>query len=485
MISGIQTLQHLDQGVGSVRKEIDRISSDLNRTNEALQANLRTQAQSLKQLAKVRLDEISQNSFIGDLNASDQRALELIEKRQRSYVQLESDITNATKALKQREQNRSAALETVNAKAQIVINLENKIQAELEEDNRYQEQLQNARLLDSIADKADEKAKMAEQDRLEKGKPYENNHLFIYLWKRKYGTSGYKGNPLVRFLDRWVGKLCNYDKYRVNYWTLLEIPKRLGSHAEQARKDSDQALELLAKIETERTEQAGLPALQEDHTKALQVIDNIDDDIEQQENRLNELLNQRNQFAEDKDTYMEQSLQTLTATLNNKSIYELNDAAHQTASPQDNLVVREIAELREQYDDLKEELKDHRKVHEAKLDRLQQLENIRRQFKSRRFDDVRSGFGNENLIVSMLGQFVNGLVNSNELWRVFERSQRHQNVGAWPDFGSGGLGLPGSRRSPWSLPSGRGRSGGGFRLPKIGGWSSRGGGGGFRTGGGF
>jgi len=204
MISGLQTLQHLDQGVGSVRQDIDRISSDLNSTNEALQANLRTQAQSLKQLAKVRLDEISQNSFIGDLNASDQRALAFIEKRQQAYVQLESDITHNTKALKQREQDRSTALETVNAKARAIINLENTIQAELEEDSRYQEQLQSARLLDSIADKADEKAKMAEQDRQEKGKAYENNRLFMYLWKRKYGTSEYKGNPLVRFLDRWV-----------------------------------------------------------------------------------------------------------------------------------------------------------------------------------------------------------------------------------------------------------------------------------------
>lgn len=485
MISGFQALQHLDQGVDSVRQEIDRINQELNRVSEALQANRRAQAQSLKQLAEIRLDEISQGSFIGDLDASDQRTLALLEKRQHAYTQLENDLTSTTEALKRLEQDRGTALEAVNAKAQTIIDLEHKIQAELEEDNTYQEKLQEARKLDSIADKAEEKAGMAEQDQQEKGDPYENDALFMYLWKRKYGTPDYKANALIRFLDRWVEKLCNYNQYRVNYWTLLEIPKRLRTHAEQARSHSDSALEALATIETANAQQAGLPALQEDHAKALQVVDGIDDDIERLEDKLNEWLKQRAQFAEAKDTYMEQSLRTLSSALNNKSIYELNDAAHKTVSTQDNLVVREVAEQREQHDDLKEELRDQRQIHGAKLDRLQQLESVRRQFKNRRFDDVRSGFGNKSLIVSMLGQFLNGLVNSSELWRVLERQQRHRDVGAWPDFGSGGLGLPGRRRSPWHFPSSRGRSGGGFRLPKSGGWTSRGGGGGFRTGGGF
>jgi hypothetical protein len=181
---------------------------------------------------------------------------------------------------------------------------------------------------------------------------------------------------------------------------------------------------------------------------------------------------------------MTQSLQAMGDALGQKSMLELKDAAHQTVSEQDNRVVRELAELREQHGDLEEELRDHRRMHEAKLARLQEFEQMRRRFKLRRFDDIRSGFGNEGLVTAMLGQFLNGLINSDELWRVLDRHQRHRDVGAWPDFGSGGLGLPRSRRSPWHFPRGRGGSSGGFRLPRSGGWRSRGGGN-FRTGGGF
>lgn len=483
MISGLQTLRHLDQGLGSVREDINRIDSELNHVSETLHENRRQQAASMKELAKIRLDEIAKGSFLGELDAADQRALSLLQDRNRAYQKLEEEIDQASNTLTKQEQDREAALEVVNTRAQAIIDCEHKIQAELENDPAYQKQLEQARRVDDIAGQAEEKATLAEKDRQEKGAPYESNNLFMYLWKHKYGTPDYEGGTLTRFLDKWVEGLCDYDQFRVNYWTLLEIPKRLRIHAESARNDSDQALETLEKIETEKAQQANLPELQELHAEALEVVDAIDDEIEKQEDDLNLLLKQRTEYIEAKDAYMEESLKTLSDALSSRSVYELNDAAHQTVSKQDNLIVRELAELRERHDDLEEELRDHRRMHEAKLDRLQKLEGVRRQFKNRRFDDMRSGFGNESLISSMLGQFLNGLIGSGELWRVLQRHQRHQDVGAWPDFGSGGLGLPRQRRSPWHFPTGR-RSAGGFRLPRSGGFSSRGGGG-FRTGGGF
>lgn len=487
MISGMQTLRQLDRGLVSVREDINRVDAELNHVSEAVHQNRRLQAQSLKQLAKVRLDEIAQGSFLGELEAADQRALKLLKDRNHAYQRLENEIAENSQSLTDLEIKRQSALELVNEKAQVLIDCEHKIQVRLENDGIYQTQLKETRKVDGIAEQAEGKAKLAQKDRLEKGIPYENNPLFMYLWKRKYGTPDYSANSLTRYLDSWVEDLSDYNKYRVNYWTLLEIPQRLKLHSVAARLESDQALEVLVAIETEQAEQAGLTQLQTKHAETLGLVDGIDDDIEQQENGLTLLLKSRTEFVEAKDTFMEQSLEALSTALSNKSIYELNDAAHQTVSSQDNLIVRELAEIEEQNNDLAAELRDHRRMHEAKLDRLQQLENVRRQFKNHRYDDMRSGFGNESLITSMFSQFLNGLISSGELWRVLQRHQRHQDVGAWPDFGSGGLGIPTRRRSPWHLPSGRGGSGGSiFRMPKSGGFNSRGGsGGGFSTGGGF
>lgn len=488
MINGIQTLQQLDQGLGSVRNEIDRIDHELTRVSEDLHANRRQQAQTLKQMAEIRLDELIKGDLIGELNAADHRALELLKERQNALATLESEIQTIQNALANDEKQRQQTHHVVNQHAQQIIDAEREVQNVLDKDPAYQLQLNTARQLDSIANQAEEKAQQAERDRQEKGLSFESNHLFMYLWEQRYGTPDYQANTLIRALDGWVDKLCDYSDFRVTYWTLLEIPKRLLTHAESARTSAELEIEKLAQLERVKADETGLTERQSQHGQALAKLDEIDDVIEAQEKALNESLLRRTQFAEAKDTFMEQSLSTLHQALQNQSLINLSDTVHQTNSDADNQLVRSLADLHEQHDDLENELRDHRRLHEAKLNRLQQLEEVRRRFKNRRFDDIRSGFGNEDLISTMLGQFLNGLINSGELWRVLERHQRHRDVGAWPDFGSGGLGFPNTRRrrSPWHSPTSRGgvgsRSTGGFRLPRSGGSSSRGG---FKTGGGF
>ena len=61
-------------------------------------------------------------------------------------------------------------------------------------------------------------------------------------------------------------------------------------------------------------------------------------------------------------------------------------------------------------------------------------------FKNSRFDDVRSGFGNQALIAGVLGQFIQGVVSGSDVWRVLKRNQRYRKVASSPTFGSGGLG---------------------------------------------
>ena len=106
--------------------------------------------------------------------------------------------------------------------------------------------------------------------------------------------------------------------------------------------------------------------------------------------------------------------------------------------------------------------------------KLQELESLRADFRRRRYDQSGYSFSDGNLIAAMLGNFLDGVLDRDSLWRVLEQQQRYRPKRTNPTFGSGGFG----RGSVWG-----GRRGGlGGRL---GGGLGRGGGGGFRTGGGF
>ena len=117
---------------------------------------------------------------------------------------------------------------------------------------------------------------------------------------------------------------------------------------------------------------------------------------------------------------------------------------------------------------------------------------MRQRFKKNRYDDLRSGFDKGELITSMIREVLGGAVRGGALWKVLRQYQRYRDVGgAWPDFGSGGVGRtrrrkPARRPPTWHWP-GRNQSTnrGGFKLPRVPtrlpGPRGRGG---FRTGGG-
>jgi hypothetical protein len=69
-------------------------------------------------------------------------------------------------------------------------------QKRLEDDPAYQEQLHKAHTADAIAKHAEAKTDHAENDRVEKSRPYEADPLFMYLWNRGYGTADYAAIPV-------------------------------------------------------------------------------------------------------------------------------------------------------------------------------------------------------------------------------------------------------------------------------------------------
>lgn len=83
--------------------------------------------------------------------------------------------------------------------------------------------------------RADEKAAQAEADREEKRRPYEADPLFMYLWKQRYGTREYRASNLVRFFDRKVAHLVDFETARINYAMLMELPDRLREHADRMK----------------------------------------------------------------------------------------------------------------------------------------------------------------------------------------------------------------------------------------------------------
>lgn len=195
MWSGKQTLQSLQSGLHSVKADLDRIDRELNEITLALTSNQQTQSTILQQLASIRLDEIQRGSLMDALDQTDRETLEILQQRTTALTELEGSIAAKEKDIEKQERERGDLAASIDTFAQDVIDAEHDVQGRLDVDATYQAQLERARKADSIADEAEEKATLAEQDRIEKGRAFESDPLFFYLWKRHYATPGYRANP--------------------------------------------------------------------------------------------------------------------------------------------------------------------------------------------------------------------------------------------------------------------------------------------------
>jgi len=499
MWTGISALKNIDQSLQTLRNEAVRLDAQLDHLTSKMAANQRHRAKLINDIASVRLDEIERGELNASYTAADHQAAELLEQREQALVELNSKIEKINQRIHDAEDRRTSLLEEVNQTSEKIVETEGLVQQHLQVDEPYLEQFKLAQTAESIAEEAEQKMQRAQASMSEKAEPYQADKLFMYLWDRGYGTTEYSGGLLSRFMDDWVAKLISYEPSRVNYWNLIEIPRRLNEHAVRVGDEADEQHMLLQQLEVNALEAEGVKSLEIELESLRSKLDEQDDAIEAIESELNQALDLRAGFISGDDDYIKQCLQRISRSLEHQNLHAIHRYVRATTSPTDDRIVLELQALEDGLDNVEGDLADIRNLHQSKLNKLKELEKVRRDFKNSRFDDVRSGFGNQALISGVLSQFLQGLVSGSDVWRVIKRNQRYRQVASTPDFGSGGLGeiadmiggeimrqgrrqRRSSRGSTWHWPKSRG-SGGGFRMPRGGGRGS--GGGGFKTGGGF
>jgi hypothetical protein len=482
MVSGRQTLANIDQAVTEARRKIATVESQIETVNGRLGELRRAQTQDYKDLARVRLRLISDPETVRHLDQAEQQVLALLAQRQADLQQLEGQIRAADSQLQSLEAERTAQSEKVNAAAEAVDAAEAKTQERLDADPSYGAQRDRAQEAERVARHADEKAGRSEAEREQKGASYRGDPLFMYLWERHYGLPAYKAWGLTRMLDGWVARLIGFADARANYSRLNEIPARLREHAEGLKAAAETEFAALKALDEAARRADGIPALEQKVAEEQERLDAIDARIGKAESDYQALVVRKALFATGEDEHTRKAIEFLAAELGRDDLMELRREALATPLPEDDLIVSRMLQREDERRQIEASTQGLKETIAQQQKRLGELEALRADFKRNRYDRAGSTFGDDAMIAMMLGQFLNGLLDRQNLWRILQEQQRYRPQHSDPTFGSGGFG----RGTVWG--GGVGDLGGlgdifGGRRGRGGGFG--GGGGGFRTGGGF
>lgn len=512
-IRGPEALASLDEAMRDIRREEEEISKRLARSAEKLGKIRENETELFRQLAQLRLDPAVQGELDGALSSAETRAREQLKAHAKNLSKAEKDVAESDALLTRLTGERAAALKVYEGHQAELKALGSRLGASIARDPVFAAKRQQASELAEIAGQSMRKTEQAERDREEKGKPYRDDALFMYLWEAGYGTASYRANNLIRYLDGLVANLVSFHKTRPNFAMLNEIPLRLREHAERQIENARQAEAEVDALETAAIDNAGGKPIREAMEAAQKQIDAFDAEIVAAEDRRDEAAKALGLLSQGGDSAFEDALAGLAKALGREDIQTLLAEARRTRTGQDDTIVAQIDDARARAKEEENETREQNDRLKTLAARRRELEDIQWEFKKQRFDDPRSSFRDDKLVGDVLNDFLRGGISAASYWEQWRRSQNW--TAGTSDWG-GGVGLPNNGRqrsnSPWpegggstmnwpdssfgggSKPKSKGGfgggwgggsgSGGGFSRPRTGSVGTRKHGG-FKTGGGF
>lgn len=517
-LSGPEALHSLDEALRDIRREEDEIAKRLNRSAEMITKIRETEGDLFRQLAAVRLDPATQAQLAGQLSQAETRARGMLKQHASKLSATEKRLKDLDQAITDRAAERATLVgKAGKLQAELKV-LADKISVEVGKDPNYAQKRKAAEDLARVADESLRKTLQAEADREQKGRPYRDDPLFMYLWERSYGTKNYRANNLVMWLDGLVAGLVGYPEARPNFAMLNEIPLRLREHAERQAEIAAAAQDEVIKLEKAAIDAGGGKPVREGLEQAEARIAQIDAETVELEDQRDDTAKTQRDLAQGSDPAFAGAITALAETLGREDIRTLLAEARTTHTGQDDTIVKQIDDARSRALEEENETRDQKARLKTLAARRRELEDIQYEFKKSGFDNPRSSFREDNLVGGVLNDFLRGGISAASYWEQWQRSQnwsggpgpwRHDRREAndderrpsdegpwssgsggfsWPDSSFGGSSGPrrgagGGLGGSWGRLPGTG-GGGGFSRPRSGSGGTRSHGG-FKTGGGF
>jgi hypothetical protein len=389
-----ETAAQVERLLHEVRTRIEQTSKEVRDATATVMALRLRRTELFKDLAELRLDVLAGERVGEDLDLVERQAAAILRERDEMLTVLEREVAEATACEESLAAERVVAVERIEGLRAEIDALAVRVAEELALDPAYQAQAEQAREAEAKASRAERKVEQAAKDRVEKGKPYEANPFFMYLWQRKYGTKDYWDWPAFRYLDGKVARLCDYDAARAGYEALLGLPERLSEHAACLRAQVDE--ETQARLETLKREAlaaAGHGVLSDTLAGEVAEAKQFGEKLAAAAEVLRGLRQRQATYLGGADKGYKEAVSLLATGLDKNDLKTLYEEARATPMPEDDEVVAELERLLAELDDREAGLAAGRSVLRAQSQYLKELESLADAWRQRSPEESKSSVG--------------------------------------------------------------------------------------------
>ena len=441
MISGRQALAQIERAIEQARRQEAQLEQEYAAATEEV-GRLRVQrTESFRELARLKMDTLTQEKVVGELDVAERQALSLLRSRQEALRQLTERRRQAEERVRQAEAARQAAVDVLEQALAGVEAIRMNVEAKISINAEWVSARARIGQLTGQAQEAEKKAVQAEADRDTKRRPYEEDELFMYLWNRKFGTAEHRVGPFTRYMDRLVAHVVGYDRARANYALLNEIPERLREHSRRIMNQLREERVKLTALERKALVEAGIEAAEAEAAKARDALADTDSRLVEARESLATLDRTYNASVLEGDAPYREAVELLAAADAREDLNQLYQESLRTPTPQDEEIIRRIQATDVMIDRALRRAKDaHRQLKEV-AERRAMIEYEWEELRHQGYDTPYGTFGNEAVLGNVLGNVLAGAIGGAILGQVL-RGGFHHGPSPWDSGFGGGMPIP-------------------------------------------
>ena len=215
MWTGRQTLVSIESAIAKLHGEEGQLDQALRSAVSDADRLRKERSQGLRELARIKLDEMTAARLVSNLDAGERRAMQILDDYRMRMAATTEQREALLKEVAGAEAERNAAAAEVETALGVVETLRVQAEAKVQTTPEWRAAKTMRDEADAVATEAERKATGAEAELGAKKKPYDDDPLFAYLWRRDFGTSAYTGGSIASAIDRIVADFIDFSECTV------------------------------------------------------------------------------------------------------------------------------------------------------------------------------------------------------------------------------------------------------------------------------
>jgi regulator of replication initiation timing len=469
MWTGRETLGSIESAIAEIHREESQLDAALRSAVGESDRLRKERGEALRELARVKLDEMAAGRLVENLDAGERRAAQLLDEYRGRIASIAERREALLREVAKAQAERDGAAKLVETALDAVEAVRADAEAKVKPLPAWQQAKAASDAADAVATEAEKKAALSEADLGAKKKPYDDDPLFIYLWRRGFGTGRYDAGNFTRYMDRMVADFIGFGDVRANYAALTEIPLRLREHANAKRAAASEKLAALSEVERRAMLDAGIEPKERALAEARAKLAAADKAVEDRQGALRKVDEERGTLVSGgANPAYEEALATIALADSKDQLAALYQEARRTPTSADDAIVRQLESIDSAVAKADAEIAGLRRTAQELAHRRLEVEEVRDRFRGAGYDHPHATFGNGDAIAETLKQVLAGAAGG-ILWDILRGGYSNRGPRGRPDFG-----YP-SSPFPFPIPGGgsSGPSGGDWREPDSrGDWSA-------------